>query len=744
MLAAHPQPATDSSIVRVGIRDVQREGIIGVIIGMLAAAAALVAIEERLNESVSLLWPANLLIVLALAAWMMHSRSYLVAAWAMVASCALVPLLVVHSGLDEAIVLLAFPAGLAALFINLPAGILVAMAATATLVFVPPDLFVPNVALRSLTVLQIWGTVGLTALVTRPLITAVEWSWASYERSRTLLDRARDYQVQLKQTLEDLASANMQLTRLNEFAQTMRQVAEDSRRAKEQFVANVSHELRTPLNMIIGFSELITSSPESYGGGIPPALLADLQVILRNSRHLSELINDVLDLSQIEAGRMALTKERVNLVEIATEAKTAVSQFFFSKGLYLETEIPETLPPVLCDRTRIREVILNLLSNAARFTEKGGVHLSVWQEADDVIVAVADTGPGIAPEALSRLFQPFEQADGSIRRRHGGSGLGLAISKSFVELHGGKMWIESAPGHGATVFFRLPIGAVLPMQGGAIRWLNPAWEFRQRTRPSLAPRPVVRPRLVVAETGDALRRLLARYLDDTDLVPVASLDEAIVEITHTPAQAIVVNDASVPQAMQRMTSQPGLPANMPVIVCSIPETSDIAESIGASEYLVKPIAQDRLLAALDALDLKGKTVLVVDDEPEASRLFMRMLTSGGRAYNVLRAGNGQEAMHILRRKRKPDAVLLDLVMPEMDGFRVLAQCRSDPILKTIPIIVISARDPGGRPIVSNVIAATQGGGLTTLQILAAIDAMRTILAPQAQHGDREQPENQPG
>ena len=173
-------------------------------------------------------------------------------------------------------------------------------------------------------------------------------------------------------TLEDLASANVQLARLNQLAQGMRHAAEDARRAKEEFVANVSHELRTPPNMIVGFSEMMLQAPQTYGKKIPSALLADLAVIQRNSQHLSSLIDDVLDLSQIEVGKMALTKERVAFQEVVQAAVTAVRPLFDSKGLHLKTEVPGDLPLVFCDRTRIREVVLNLLSNAGRFTEHGG------------------------------------------------------------------------------------------------------------------------------------------------------------------------------------------------------------------------------------------------------------------------------------------------------------------------------------------------------------------------------------
>ena len=268
------------------------------------------------------------------------------------------------------------------------------------------------------------------------------------------MDAARDAQADLKQAVKDLAEANLQTARLNQLLGMARHAAEEAERAKAEFVANVSHELRTPLNMVIGFAEMIMSAPKTYGR-VSTALRADLAVIHRNSQHLAALIDDVLDLSQIEAGRMALTKERVALGEIIAAATEAIRPLYQTKGLYLRTEAPEGLV-VSCDRTRVREVLLNLLSNAGRFTEQGGVTVQARVMGQEVVVSVSDTGPGIAPEDQARLFQPFQQADGSIRRRFGGSGLGLSISKHFVELHDGRMWLESGVGSGTTIFFTLP------------------------------------------------------------------------------------------------------------------------------------------------------------------------------------------------------------------------------------------------------------------------------------------------
>jgi CheY-like chemotaxis protein len=351
-----------------------------------------------------------------------------------------------------------------------------------------------------------------------------------------------------------------------------------------------------------------------------------------------------------------------------------------------------------------------------------------------VVVSVADTGPGIAQEERAKVFQPFQQLDPSLRRRHGGSGLGLSISKHFVELHGGKMWFESQEGTGTTFFFRLPINPPPPPADDLTRWLSPEWHYRERGRPSLAPAPSVRPRFVVLEAGNVLQRLLNRYFDSAELVPVSTLDEAIAELSRTPARALLVNDVAAGEARQRLNLSAGLPHGTPAIVCSVPGTHEAAGTLGVSDYLVKPVAREALLAALDRLPLKGRTVLVADDEPEALRLFWRMLASSPRGYRVVAAGDGQRALRMLRELR-PAVLLLDLVMPGMDGFQLLAAKRDDPTIRDIPVIVLSARDPAGQPIVASALAATRAGGLSVAQLLAAIRSLTGILATAGQAGD---------
>jgi len=255
------------------------------------------------------------------------------------------------------------------------------------------------------------GLLGWAAA--RTLLTVTQWSLFSYRQAWEKMEEAREQRMELKQTQADIIHANQELARLSERLKAMHQVAEEARWAKEEFVANVSHELRTPLNMIIGFSEMITQSPQVYGNSLPPALLADITAIQRNSQHLSKLVDDVLDLSQIEAGRMALSKEWVSIHEIVSAAALAVRNLYESKGLYLEIEIPPDLPAVFCDSTRVRQVVINLLSNAGRFTECGGVRVKAGREENSIVVSVSDTGPGIAVEDQAKLFEPFQQLAGS-------------------------------------------------------------------------------------------------------------------------------------------------------------------------------------------------------------------------------------------------------------------------------------------------------------------------------------------
>ncbi len=634
-------------------------------------------------------------------------------------------------GIEMSLILTPITVALCAAVVGIRLTFVLAVLQTAV-VLVLPNAYGITVSptVSSIALIAIWAIYAVMIAVYSPIRRVGQWVEEYYWQSRRLADDTQQHREGYERLVKDLAQANLQLTRLNAIAQAMRLTAESARTAKEKFVANVSHELRTPLNMIIGFSEMVLQTPEMYGGKIQPALLSDLAVIHRNAEHLTKLIDDVLDLSQIEADQMALTKEHVQFAEIIDSATLAVRPLYESKGLYMKVETPPELPVVFCDPTRIREVLLNLLSNAGRFTDCGGVRVCVETDGDVVVVSVADTGAGIASKDMGKLFQPFQQLETTMRRSYGGTGLGLSISKRFIELHGGTISVASEPGVGTTITFRLPVIPPAPLSGDSSRWLSPDWDFLQRTYSTAAPTPVTRPRLLVLESGEVMRRLLTRYMETIEVVAIPSIGQAMDEMQHTPVLGLIVNSSTIEKGLELLKSSAPLPNGVPAIVCLMPDIHDSSAGMGVSDILIKPIGHDALLAALDRLGITQGTVLVVDDESDVLQLFGRILASSKRSYRVLLARDGVEALSIMT-EIQPDVILLDLVMPNLDGFEMLSTLRESPALSSIPVIIISARDPIGQPIMSNTLAIMQEGGFSTRQLLACISAVTQILsAPQ--------------
>jgi signal transduction histidine kinase/CheY-like chemotaxis protein len=693
-------------------------------IGSVVLGQLVVIVSElhRFGSNASL---AGILIsLLPLAMWLSLGRRQALCLSLMTLFYIALPLAVWRwGGAEAAVALLAFPVGLMALNAGvLPAGAL-ALASSAVIL-------ARGAQTTQLTgFAMVWGALGLTWVSMRFAETATQWSWTSYARMRDLLEESRTQQLHLKEVQQDLHQANAELARVSDRLRAMNRIAEDARRAKEEFVANVSHELRTPLNMIIGFSEVITENPRLYDRDLPPQLLADIEVIQRNSRHLSALVNDVLDLSRAEAGRMALTREQASMHEIVETALATVRPLFQSKKLSLSMDAPDDLPPVYCDRTRIRQVVINLLSNAGRFTEHGGALVKVAQDGPSVIVTVSDTGPGIPKEDQERIFEPFEQYDGGTARAYGGSGLGLAISRRFVEMHGGRMWVDSEPGQGAAFSAMLPLEVTSHLHAGdAVRWFSPYQPYEPRTRPWQAPQPVVKPRLVVMEHSDTLRHILERYQPDVEVSSVRALDDAIQEIARLPARALLINEAPLTEGRNQVASAEHLPYRTPIIRCSIPDRQEAADQLGVTAYLLKPIEREALLSALETVGRPVRSVLLVDDNSEALQLFARILSSSGQHYDVYRASSGARALALLR-ARQPDVMLLDLVMPDMDGYEVLRQKQLDETICGIPVIAISALDtvPGGYT--TSYVSVTRGGGINLQEFLRCAEALAAVLAP---------------
>ncbi len=726
------------------LQQLQEETATFALVGMIIAAMAILGDVVYFPNVYWNFWIMATLVGFAVLVWNIRRYSLLAANWLLVIGSFVTVLVIVKLYLLTPILwLLIIPVGLASLSFGYGTGAALAVVSTITVWFVPDSLLPVPPLIRSITITGIWCTVGMIWLILRPLLKAVQWAWTGYERNRRIMEQMRDYQVRLSETMEDLTQANIQLTRMTNHAQMLRQVAEENRQAKERFVANVSHELRTPLNMIIGFCEMITKEPDSYGGDIPPALLADLAVVLRNSQHLSGLINDVLDLSQLDAGRTALTKERISLADIIQAAVTAVRPLYVSKGLVLETEVPGDLPPVFCDRTRIREVVLNLLSNAGRFSAEGGVIVRARRRENDLVVSVTDTGPGIAKENLDKLFQPFEQLEGSVRRQYGGTGLGLSISKRFIELHDGQMKVDSQVGVGTTFTFSLPIDPPITLDPGPLRWVNPYATYEEHARPRKISAVHIRPHLVVVEKRNVLEKLLRRYMDKVEITPVEDLVEASRLLAERPAQALIINDLQAEEALNKLKNDIELPPGIPSLVCSVPGAEQAAGLPGVADYLLKPITHEALVSALNRLKTPVKTVLIVDDEPDAQQLFGRMLAAINPDYCILRVANGLEALEQID-LQLPDLILLDLMMPEMDGFQFLEAKSQRPEWLGIPVILISASDPAGHPIVSKTLTATCRNGLSIAQLLAGIEALIAILSAADASADPVLPAETPG
>ncbi|MFQ6099769.1 MAG: GAF domain-containing protein [Anaerolineae bacterium] len=451
-------------------------------------------------------------------------------------------------------------------------------------------------------------------------------------------------------------------------------------RLKSQFLANMSHELRTPLNSIIGFSRVIL---KEIDGPLTDMQRTDLQAVYDSGQHLLRLINDILDISKIEAGKMELSFEAVDLKEAIEGVMATAIALVKDKPIELQQSIPEDLPKVRGDERRIRQVLLNLVSNAEKFTEAGFIRVEAEASSTEVTISVADSGIGIAPEKLDSIFDPFIQVDASTTRRAGGTGLGLSITREFVEMHGGRIWVESGLGKGSTFYFTLPIkGPPLPSEEVEVEQPEP--EPGQKV-------------VLCVEDDEGVITLFRRYLSKQGYQVIGLTDSTVaVERARKLRPFAITLDVMMPgkdgwQVIQELKSDPET-RHIPVILCTILSEKERGLSLGASDYLIKPILEEDLVAALDHLDREAgrHLVLVVDDQPEDRNLLRRMIEAC-EGYEVMEAAGGQEAITLIR-QTQPHIIILDLIMPEVDGFAVLEAVKADETTRSIPIVVVTAKD----------------------------------------------------
>jgi signal transduction histidine kinase/CheY-like chemotaxis protein len=465
-----------------------------------------------------------------------------------------------------------------------------------------------------------------------------------------------------------------------------RQQAVEANRAKSKFLANMSHELRTPMNAIIGYAEMLIEDAEDDGD---EEVVGDLRKIQQAGRHLLALINDVLDLSKIEAGRMDLYLETFEIRPMVDEVVATIDAMVQSGGNRLSVDLDPTLHEMRADLTKVRQGLFNLLSNAAKFTESGGITLSVRRETADgrdwVNLSVTDTGIGIPADKVEQIFEEFSQADESTTRNFGGTGLGLAITRRFCRMMGGDVTAESTLGQGSTFSIRIPLRVESPARV----------EQTAEPAPTVAAEDGRDTVLVIDDDPNALD-LLSRTLGARGLrVVTATGGEEAVRLARTLQPKAITLDVIMP-GMDGWAVLGALKSNaetrhIPVIMVTMTDDREMGLALGATEFLTKPIQRDQLLELVSRHRAPGvdASVLVVDDDPVAREIVRRALEAEG--LSVVEAEDGRAALERLA-QAPPSLILLDLMMPVMDGFEFIVELRRVDAWRQIPVVVVTAKD----------------------------------------------------
>jgi PAS domain S-box-containing protein len=459
-----------------------------------------------------------------------------------------------------------------------------------------------------------------------------------------------------------------------------RDIAEHANQTKSDFLANMSHELRTPLNAIIGYAQILQEDMEDAG---QEQSLPDLKRIETAGKHLLGLINDILDLSKIEAGRMEVYIEPVGLDRLMDELKSMAGPLATPRGNTLEFVLPPNAPTLQTDYTKLKQSLLNLVSNACKFTENGTVKLEVSLPADKVVFRVSDSGIGMTEEQLGRLFQAFSQADASTTRKYGGTGLGLAITRRLCHLLGGDVTVESTPGVGSTFIITLPL--VTETAAEQIHAAVPTVSGPENST-----------LVLLVDDDPQIHHLIGTMLSREGYrVEHAAGGAEALELARELKPAVILLDVMMPQVdgwtvLGTLKNDPEL-ADIPVVIVSLLDERPLGLSLGAAEFLTKPIDRSQLAAVVRTYaGAANGRVLVVDDSPDDRGVMTRSLADSG--YDAVAVPSGAEALTWLEQNPPPALMLLDLMMPGIDGFAVLDRMRNDEKLRETKVLVMTAKD----------------------------------------------------